>query len=156
MKRIETANELNPQEKTTLDKLIIKYEQNQLAWEDRKIVEQLKLRYLLLNFDAAEKEKDEKKRKEVLDTLTKQYLFDLNFDHKKPIKEGLKDEDSLSSQDEDTVKTHTLDDSLLDPRQLQNSFEHILEQSAKKVVESKTKMESSIAKNDLHMIESTK
>jgi len=36
----------------------------------------------------------------MVDKLIKHYLSDLSFEHKKPIKEGHKADDSLSSQDE--------------------------------------------------------
>ena len=100
-----------------------------------------------MNFDAAEKNKDEKKRKEVLDTLVKEYLSDLSFNDKKPVKEGFKDDDSQSSQEEDAVKKHTLDETLLDPKKLQSLFELSLELKTKEVVEFKTKLESLMENN---------
>jgi len=75
--------------------------------------------------------------------LLEKYLTDISFYHQKPVKEGHKEDDSLSSQDEDKAKADTLNESIFDPKSNRSNLEWYLSQSQKKVVEAKDK----IAKN---------
>jgi hypothetical protein len=88
--------------------------------------------------------------------LIKHYLTDLSWDHKKPVKEGHKEDDSLSSQDESDSqqKKDTLDDGLLDAKHDRSNFEWSANYTQKRIVEAKDKIKVAIEKKeDEHVLQ---
>jgi hypothetical protein len=55
LKRIETADELTAQEKALIERLIDQFERGRISGEDYSLVDQLRFKYALLRFDAADK-----------------------------------------------------------------------------------------------------
>jgi len=104
---------------------------------------------VLLRFDAYQKNHDEAKRTEMVNKLITHYMTELTWDHKKPVKEGHKADDSLSSQDEADPKKHdTLDESLLDAKHDQSNFEWLVNHTQKRVVEAKQKIATALEQKE--------
>jgi len=158
IKRIETADSLTPQERALLDTLIERLETNKISGEDYALVDSLRFKYVLLQFDAAQKMQDADKRKDMVDKIIKHYLQDLtwSFNHQKPVKEGTKNDDSLSSDDASN-KRDTLDESLLEPTSERSSFDYRVKQIQNKIAEAKANIAKySVKKDDEHELTSAK
>lgn len=90
----------------------------------------------------------------MVNKLITHYLSDLSFEHKKPVKEGHKADDSLSSQDESDTKHDTLDESLLDPKHDRSSLEYTVNHTQKRLVEAKQKIAAAVEKKeDEHVLQ---
>ena len=121
--------------------MIDQLERGRISGEDYNLVDQLRFKYALLRFDSADKNQDKEQRTEVLSLMNKHYLVN-SFNHQKPVKEGHKNDDSLSSQEEDKSRD-TLDHDLFNPQRNRNEFERQLGNIQKKIVEAKEKIAKS-------------
>lgn len=142
IKHIETSDALSAQERALLEQLIEKLATNKISGDDYNLVNSLRFKYVLLKFDAAQKVQDAKEREELVDQLIRHYLSDLTFafSHKKPVKEGTNNDDSLSSDDA-LNKCDTLDETLLEPTSDRVAFESRINRDQKKIDECKTNIE---------------